>query len=294
MKNLYLFPTDKPSRLAKILRTNFLQLDYRAEGHQPVYFQYLYITSDEEIKDEDWCIDIEDNIVFKVKEQGHSGLLRSARDSFVEGSCKKIILTTDPDLIKDGVQSIDDEFLEWFVKNPSCEKVEVSKQGSHYWDVDKVEHSNISYKITIPKVEFIQTPDNLKDGFYYKTIIPQEESNYNMKQEILDERERLEKEMFELEQELVRWYNSKPKQETLEEGFKTYYKNINYSEDSLYKETVKRDFKEGAHWQAERMYSEEDLREAFRQGQQNMSYCEVSGLDSGLTEKEWFEQFKKK
>jgi hypothetical protein len=36
----------------------------------------------------------------------------------------KIILTTDQDLIKDGVQAIDDEFLEWFVKNPSCEEVE--------------------------------------------------------------------------------------------------------------------------------------------------------------------------
>jgi hypothetical protein len=30
---------------------------------------------------------------------------------------QKIILTTDLDLIKDGVQSIDNEFLEWFVKN---------------------------------------------------------------------------------------------------------------------------------------------------------------------------------
>ncbi len=38
---------------------------------------------------------------------------------------KKIILTTDQDLIKDGVQAIDDEFLEWFVKNPSCEYVPI-------------------------------------------------------------------------------------------------------------------------------------------------------------------------
>ena len=35
-----------------------------------------------------------------------------------------IILTTDQDLIADGIQSIDDEFLEWFVKNPSCEYVD--------------------------------------------------------------------------------------------------------------------------------------------------------------------------
>ena len=39
---------------------------------------------------------------------------------------KKIILTTNQDLIKDGVQAIDDEFLEWFVKNPSCEEVKVN------------------------------------------------------------------------------------------------------------------------------------------------------------------------
>ena len=37
----------------------------------------------------------------------------------------KVILTTNKLLIKDGVQAIDDEFLEWFVKNPSCEEVEV-------------------------------------------------------------------------------------------------------------------------------------------------------------------------
>jgi hypothetical protein len=34
---------------------------------------------------------------------------------------KKIILTTDQDLIENGVQAIEDEFLEWFVKNPTCE-----------------------------------------------------------------------------------------------------------------------------------------------------------------------------
>ena len=50
----------------------------------------------------------------------------------------------------------------------------------------------------------------------------------------------------------------------------------------------------GAKWQAERMYSEEDLREAFRQGEQNISYSEIYGLDSKLTEQEWFEKFKKK
>ena len=53
----------------------------------------------------------------------------------------------------------------------------------------------------------------------------------------------------------------------------------------------------GAKWQQEQdknLYSEEDLREAFRQGEQNINYSEIYGLDSKLTEQEWFEQFKKK
>jgi hypothetical protein len=61
--------------------------------------------------------------------------------------CKKIILTTDEDLIQDGVQSINDNSLKWFVKNPSCEEVEIksllSDNGSVFY----------GYKIIIPKEE---------------------------------------------------------------------------------------------------------------------------------------------
>ena len=52
----------------------------------------------------------------------------------------------------------------------------------------------------------------------------------------------------------------------------------------------------GAKWQQEqnkKLYSEEDLREAFRQGEQNISYSEIYGLDSELTEQQWFEKFDK-
>jgi hypothetical protein len=77
----------------------------------------IYITSDEEIKEGDWYY-------------YENGDLKGI-DKVVNGQrpktmiLKKIILTTDQDLIKDGVQAIDDEFLEFFVKNPSCEYVEV-------------------------------------------------------------------------------------------------------------------------------------------------------------------------
>ena len=77
--------------------------------------QNIYITSDEEIK-EGYYLDLTHNIVMKA-------VFYSSSDK----NCKKIILTTDQDLIKDGIQAINDEFLEWFVKNPSCESVLVLK-----------------------------------------------------------------------------------------------------------------------------------------------------------------------
>jgi hypothetical protein len=64
----------------------------------------------------------------------------------------KIILTTDQDLIKDGVQAIDDEFLEWFVKNPSCEEIRIIKTFEDYTVVGG-KSDEIYYKIIIKKEE---------------------------------------------------------------------------------------------------------------------------------------------
>jgi len=147
--------------------------------------QYLYVTSKEPYQTGDWVknITIELEPPFKLDAHG----IRYTQIS----PCKfeKVVLTTDRYLIADGVQVVPDEFLEWFVKNPSCEWVEVEKDRVFRLD------------------EFRQRE------FYnnYKIIIPQEEV-----------RQELEKEMFELEQELdipsnLRWHNSKPKQE-LERG----------------------------------------------------------------------------
>lgn len=60
---------------------------------------------------------------------------------------RKIVLTTDPELINNGVEAIVDEFLDWFVKNPSCGEVKVELHiGSLRWS-----HSKNTYKIIIPK-----------------------------------------------------------------------------------------------------------------------------------------------
>lgn len=116
----------------------------------------LFITSDEEIKEGDWMYykHFGEDIVTKYNTWG--GLNTNVNEH--KDYYKKIILTTDGDLIKDGVQAIDDEFLEWFVKNPSCERVEVSE--------DCFKPSNMVYGINMEP---------------YKIIIPKEESIYNVK-----------------------------------------------------------------------------------------------------------------
>jgi hypothetical protein len=77
--------------------------------------------------------------------------------------------------------------------------------------------------------------------------------------------------------------------ETLEEAAEK-YTNTFINDDG----TTEEDFKAGAKWQAERMYSEEDLREAFSQGEDNMDYSDTYGWTSKRTVQQWFEQFKKK
>ena len=86
-----------------------------------------------------------------------------------------------------------------------------------------------------------------------------------------------------------------PKQETLEEAAENYARN---EPDATLKLISKYSFKDGAKWQAERMYSEEDMIEfGFS------TYCYISELmgvpfnlmsENRLNAKEWFEQFKKK
>jgi hypothetical protein len=86
-------------------------------GKNTISSQNIYITSDEEIKEgvDQWYLD-----KFLNKPYNSGGSQYSSKQDV-------IILTTDQDLIKDGVQAIDDEFLEWFVKNPSCEEVETTR-----------------------------------------------------------------------------------------------------------------------------------------------------------------------
>ena len=87
----------------------------------------------------------------------------------------KVILTTNKLLIKNGVQAIDDEFLEWFVKNPSCEFINIEElyfHGSGYYkaselsEQEKEKYSFMkTYKIIIPSSEIWKDIPEF-DGYY--------------------------------------------------------------------------------------------------------------------------------
>ena len=119
MKNIHILPTDQPSRLC--IDNSCNELNYsEKEGLNSKHItnQCMYITSDEEIKKGDNFLDLTDNTLWR-----NHGPSSMSKTLFPE--CKKIILTTDTTLIVDGVQAIDDEFLEWIVENPTCEYVTV-------------------------------------------------------------------------------------------------------------------------------------------------------------------------
>ena len=146
MKNIHVIPTPKPSRLYLGDNGNLilgLMKNSIESKNNDFTNQNIYITSDEEIKEGDWVFDLDIKRIVKADN------LKVA--TYKKSQCwyyKKIILTTDQDLIKDSVQAIDDEFLTWFINNPSCEEVEIKPLLSNNG------RALFGYKIIIPKEQF--------------------------------------------------------------------------------------------------------------------------------------------
>ena len=155
MKNIFLIPTDKPSRLHNTFNVLRLEKGYDLSPSN----LNLYITNEEKPKQGDWGLD-KFNQKWKLENKklisfDRHGIKRFSTYNILWHECKKIIITTDPKLIGDGIQAIDDEFLEWFVKNPSCEEVEVAKTNkliNNYADKDE-DKWEVKYHIYIPKEE---------------------------------------------------------------------------------------------------------------------------------------------
>jgi len=265
MKNIHVLPTDKPSRLFYNVGGALLFTDY--QNYNGVN---IYITCDEEIKDGDWCFYLGRfgaKIVCKAKLTDTGFVYQEFGEDYVgredegitplKSEIFKIILTTDQDLIKDGVQAIDDEFLEWFVKNPNCESVKVEKQFKPF-----------SFEV-----------------YSYKIIIPKEEPKQEFpKQNIIDNW--LEKNGdAEIDKQVEQESKCLCEQETLEDAAIDYSK-MYFSENKK----AELGFIAGAKWQQEQdknKYSEEEVLEIL-----NKRVFDLKHKKDIKTNKEWFEQFK--
>ena len=227
MKNVHVLSTDKPSRLCKDEFGKFYVTELMESKISFFKNQHIYITNDEEIKEGDLWLNLKTNDVDKCTHKSEVLLYNSEKYKHI----KKIVLTNNEDLIKDGVQAIDDEFLEWFVKNPSCEEVLVTNL---YGDFNPIKYE-------------------------YKIIISKEE----------------------------------PKQETLEEAAEKFRSNNPGTMQGGNNTKILNAFKNGAKWQQERMYSEEDLMDfgAFIRIEDRKEKRLFLIQDYF---KVWFNQFKKK
>lgn len=301
MKNIHVLPTDKPSRLysnGKYYKdaNSTMAMDWyiSSAGYKP---QNIYITSDEEIKEGNYYLDRLIHPLLTTVPLKHSGHEYSNGDmpNIIQSTAgttspittsQKIILTTDPTLIADGIQAIDDEFLQWFVTkaNDSGKPVDIvqiesvfEKEKNLTGMVGNPMYLKIfkGYKIIIPEQSTKdrilsetseETRQKAKD--YADSLVKKQETNIISdwldkngdpeisKQQTLDE---VEKHYGE-----ESYLNFFTKQETLEEAAEKYATGKSSSE--VFKKAHIDDFIAGATWQAERMYTEDDLRNAYRYG----------------------------
>jgi translation initiation factor 2 beta subunit (eIF-2beta)/eIF-5 len=115
--------------------------------------QNIYITEHNYELNEGWYFNNAPAINFAVFV--NSEVIKGLKEIYGDkpSHLEKITLTTNTKLIADDVQAIDDTFLEWFVKNPSCEKVEVKLIHDEDWSDIYGAFEIDYYKIIIPKEE---------------------------------------------------------------------------------------------------------------------------------------------
>jgi hypothetical protein len=257
MKNIHVLPTDKSSRFT--FRKDYEYYRFRKDefvNNDTYQNQNIYITNDDEIKEGDWFLNIKSGAIGQ-----HNGA-----EILLFKDDRKIILTTDQDLIKDGVQAIDDEFLEWFVNNSSCDSVKI----------DLVPVNEFGSEITVGGYGF--------DKFKYKIIIPTEEPNPLT----------VGKEFYESADKNITVY----RQETLEEVANHYAEGFEYNQPSEHGLFVNsfQGFISGAKWQQEQdknKYSEEEVLVKLYECLGHFAYQHNIVINGNEIDK-WFEKFKKK
>jgi hypothetical protein len=262
MKNIFLIPTDKPSRLHHYDYETPLAISKEFLNWRQA--RNIYITSDKDVKEGDWFMsDFNSFPLHNIKKLSEREGTLGWEQKDLKNNLK-IILTTDQDLIKDGVQSIPDEFLEWFVKNPTCEWVRIAERFINK-DYDS------AYVIIIPKEE------------------PLSFSPFDK-----EKSETITKEGQKVVSELQNILQHKTIEEAAKQSDKSKCKHFRreHTKEEVY-DSFEEGFIDGANWQQEQdknKYSEEEVFRIVT------SIFHTPTLRDGSWEDivEWFEQFKKK
>ena len=327
-RNLWIVPTDKPSRLC-LSNTCILSVIEEANYNlSDIKSVNIYITNDEEIKEGDWYLYKETFLDGTVKTEDQFknsswGISKATKGDmpYIERAEKgrntknglrgifKIILTTDLDLIKDGIQAIEDEFLEWFVKNPSCESVETIYNKDVFPYGVETSKGYGWYTIIIPKEEPCTCTDECL-GYLTKTCkrIKEEPKmiecyfipSNNTSSETICGNCGKEKFLHTIGSGIkvsksVIITQEEPKQETLEEvAERILFENTNNIEIHYRggKENVIKAMIEITKYQAKEMYSEEEVKEIVKLIMIQANEAEFGSLEKFIDKK--FEQFKKK
>ena len=273
MKNIHVLPTDKPSRLVKFFTKRFHLCKEILPIQDEEQYQNIYITSDEEIKDVR---------PHKNKWQLEQGQILNKFPTYLTdlSECKLVIMTTDQDLIADGVQAIDDELLEWFVKNSSCDWVEVVKQEFYSKNdfINGRDAITYNYKIIIPSKEPKYPIGGYAPGYYSCTCVTCKSTFQGDKRAV------------QCEPCAIKITKEEPKQETIEKAAEHYQLNDN----KIHHNIQYRAFKAGAKWQQARMYSEEEVDNLISNilYEVRYDYSDIDVIENNIIE--LFEQFKKK
>ena len=265
-KNIFVLPTTEPSQvyLIKLNRTLALTSthpDAMEHFGSGTHNQHIYFTNDDFFKKGDWCIDVEDEIVFKIEEtKEFSNILKSSKGTFVYTSCKKIAFTTDAKLIADGVTEIEEDFLKSFV--------EKAKDSGKPIDIVKIKKSKYrKHNFTGSWIRL--EDDDITTGAMFRDGIIEKD------------------ELFLVEEEL--------QQEKNEETKDLFYWKTNAEEDYLHVPISVLRYISELEKEVNTKYNEEDMKSAFKVGFSIGYGSDVYAIDEkDRTCDEWFEKNKKK
>jgi hypothetical protein len=287
MKNIHVLPTDKPTGIFQ--SNNGLQFSIRNKVRVGVLKGFhIYITSsNENCKEVDWWLNTKTNDVDKCTHKSEVLLYNSEKYQHI----KKIILTTDQDLINDGVQYIPDEFLKWYINNPSCEMVDFEK----HWEIDNWYRiiipqeepkttGDISVDYSIAQSKAIQKCMQLDAEMAYKSLPKQEHSKYlsccRSEEECHCGKNR--KQETNLEEAAEKDFNN---QKTYD---KAHNRKLGFKAGAKSDAAKEYWFEKFQQEQDKKFYSEEEILYML------YSFKNYLGFGKVVDENKWFEQFEKK